>query len=155
MRTPQEIADYYRQEQVNDFLNFTAEVLLPYLSAEQVKPFLKESADLTDWKPEPLSREGVLAAMRGYMEFAWGKVENHRGISASRSVEKMSAWLWILGDEEMVASARDNANYAYYGAPILKKICDVYGFPVPDNDGVRNMSQGKPCCEGCTEGCDK
>src|SRR5690348_11230377 len=99
MRTIEDIITHYRNKQESDFFGFAGEVLLPYLSAEQVKPFLKPDADLSDWKQEPLKFEAVVTAMREYMEFAWDKVQDHRGISASRSVEKMQAWLWLLGDE--------------------------------------------------------
>ncbi len=153
MRTTQEIIRYYRNH--SDFFGFTGEVLIPYLSEDEVKPFLKEGTDLTEWKQQPLTREYVIAEMRQYMEFAWGKVEDHRGISASRSVEKMRAWLWLLEDEDTRAFADDEWHYAQYGAPILKKICEVYGFPIPDGDDIRNMSQGKPCEEGCDQGCER
>lgn len=155
MRTVDEIVEYYRREQGNDFFGFTAEVLLSYLTAEQFKEFAKPDADLSEWKAQPLTREYVLEEMRKYMEFAWGKVEDHRGLSAGRSIEKMQAWLWLLGDEETRAFADDGDNYAQYGAPILKKICEVYGFPIPEGEAIKRMSQGLPCYEGCQEGCSR
>src|SRR5258708_34724817 len=89
LKTTDEIVEYYRKEGKNDFLGFAADVLLPYLPVEQVKEFLNDDVDLSEWKPLPLTAEAVIANMREYMAFAWGKVENHRGISAERSVEKM------------------------------------------------------------------
>lgn len=153
MKTYDEIVAFYEAESKNDFLGFTADVLLPYLPVEKVKPFLKEDADLSEWKTVPLTEESVITEMRGYMEFAWGKAQDHRGISASRSVEKMSAWLWLLGDEETLSFAKDGDNYRNYGAPILKKICEVYQFPIPDDEGIKNMSEGKPCYPGRDSGC--
>jgi hypothetical protein len=81
------------------------------------------------------------------MAFAWGKARDHRGISASRSVEKMRTWVWLLDDPEITA------NYQNYGAPILRAICERYGFPIPDGDDMRRMSEGEPCRDGCDEGC--
>lgn len=153
MKTSEDIITYYRNEQEGDMFGFTAEVLLPYLSAEQVRPFLKDDADLSDWEQEPLKFEAVVAAMREYMEFAWGKVQDHRGISASRSVEKMQAWLWLLGDEETLTFAQASRNYAQYGAPVLKKICEKYGFPVPEGEDIERMAKGLPCEHGCEMGC--
>ncbi len=128
---------------------------MAYLPIEQFKEFVKKDANLSDWEPIPLTHEAVLAEMKEYMEFAWGKVDAHRGISASRSVEKMQAWLWLLGDEETLTFARDDDNYTNYGAPVLMKICQVYDFPIPDDEGIRNMAQGKPCYPGCDEGCGR
>jgi len=86
------------------------------------------------------------------MEFAWGKIEDHRGISANRSIEKMEAWLWLLDDEETLA-ALEEAPYKNYGAPKLKVICDKYGFPVPQDETIQNMIASRPCREGCQDGC--
>lgn len=155
MRTIEEVIEYYRRESKNDPLGFEGEVLLPYLSAEQAREFLQEGADLSEWQQAPLLFESIVKQMCEYMTFAWGKVQDHRGISASRSVEKMCAWLWLLGDEETRAFAKDEHNYPQYGAPVLKKICDKYGFPVPAGSDIENMVQGKKCsqdCAGCGSG---
>lgn len=76
----------------------------------------------------------IKAAMGKYMEFAWDKVADQRGISASRSIEKMQEWAWLLGDDEVVAWCNDLALYPQYGAPILGRICEKYGFPIPESD---------------------
>jgi hypothetical protein len=65
----------------------------------------------------------------------------------------MSAWLWLLGEEELHQFAEDSKNYPQYGAPILKKICEKYGFPVPEGEAIANMSQGLSCSQYCEEGC--
>jgi hypothetical protein len=153
MRTLDDIVEYYRKHGKDDLLGFSAEVLLPYLPAEKLRKFAKDDADLSEWEPKPLDRETVLAEMKEYMAFAWDKVYAHRGISASRSVEKMAAWVWLLADEDTYAFAKESEHYTNYGAPILMKICQVYGFPIPDDEGVRRMTRGKPCHDGCEEGC--
>src|SRR5579859_7051421 len=106
MKTEDEILAYYQQ--CDDMLGFVGEAILPFLSPEKVSPLLKEDADLSDWQQKPLTRESVIATMREYMTFAWEKVMDHRGISAMRSVEKMTAWLWLLGDEETQQFAEDS-----------------------------------------------
>lgn len=155
MQTIEEIVAYYERERQEDIFGFLSEVLLRYLPTEAVKPFLKEGTDLSAWQPTPLTEEAVIADMGQYMAFAWGKVSDHRGISAYRSIEKMQGWLWLLGDEETLAYAKDEEHYPQYGAPILLRICQRYGFPVPDEEGIRNMAQGKPCYPGCQEGCGR
>ncbi len=153
MRTREDITTYCQKN--NDFFGHTVEVLVPYLPFEQAKPYLIDSATPEEWKQTPLTREAALAEMKEYMAFAWDKVEDHRGLSADRSVTKMQAWLWLLGDEETLAYAKDEEHYAQYGAPILKKICEVYGFPIPEGSHIENMSQGKPCVPECDMGCGR
>ena len=152
MRTSAEIAEHYRRTRDDDFLGFAAGVLLAYLTAEEFREFAKPDADLSDWIARPLEREAVIAEMRDYMEFAWGKVRDHRGISAKRSRDKMGAWLFVLGDDELREVVERGA-YAQYGAPALKAVCDKYGFPVPEGEDIARMMRGLPCRPGCEEGC--
>lgn len=154
MRTTGEIVSHYRELKDRDLLGFQAEVLLPYLSADEVRPFCRTGADLNGWKDEPLTEARVLEDMRGYMEFAWGKVVNHRGISASRTVEKMEAWIWLLGRDDLL-EAIAGAGFENYGVPKLKVICDSLGFPVPEGDDISRMSLGQPCRPDCDEGCGR
>lgn len=155
MRTFDEVVAHYREVQEQDPLTrmFASEVLLSYLPAEHLKGLVSGEADLTDWEPYPLTREQVLEEMRSYMEFAWSKVINHRGISANRSVIKMGVWLWLLGDDELCEFVKDRRNFPQYGAPILARICEKYRFSLPDADGVWNMAIGRPCRPNCDMGC--
>lgn len=154
VRTAEEVAEHYRREQGSDILGFMANVLLPYLPFELARPFLKEGATAEAWgEAQPLTREYILQEMGAYLVFGWGKVEDHRGISASRTVEKMRTWLWLLRDEETLRFAEDSGNYAQYGAPVLKRICEVYGFEMPTDERLLRMAQGLPCVPGCRSGC--
>jgi len=156
MRTIDEIVEYYRLEQSADFFGFVAEVLFPFLPFDKAKEWLKEDATAEEWgEVEELTRESVLEWMRDYMEFAWSKARNHRGLSAGRSVDKMRAWLWLLGDDELVTFASGRRNYSQYGVPILKAICEKYDFPMPADKGVERMAQGLPCCRDCNMGCGR
>jgi hypothetical protein len=150
MKTHDEIVD--RCKEADHFFDFTQEVLLPYLPIEKAEPFLRDDADLLQWKEQLLIQDAIIDKMKDYMEFAWEKVQDHRGLSTSRSIEKMAAWLWLLGDEETLSFAESNENYAQYGAPILKRICEKYGFSVPIGEDIDNMAKGKPCSYGC-KGC--
>ena len=134
-----------------DFFGFGVGVLIGYLPFALAQPFLKGGSSESDWSIYyDLSEESIIEDMRGYMGFAWGKVENHRGISANRSVDKMTAWLWLLGEEGLVTEA----SYPQYGAPILAVISRKYDFDIPDDEGLSRMIAGKLCRDGCDEGCD-
>jgi hypothetical protein len=154
VRTQEEIRDHYEKHRYEDILGFVGDVLLPYLRFELVKPWLKPECTEEDWGTQlPLAREAIVEQMRVYMEFAWEKALNHRGISADRSVTKMAMWLWILGDDDAVRFAKDQDNYPNYGAPVLKYVCERYGFPIPDSEMLRRMADGARCEPGCEQGC--
>lgn len=152
MRTPEEIVARCKVEGDRFSIagQFVVEALVPFLTFEQARPLLKPDATENGWPTEPLTREAVLSEMRAYMEFAWGKVQDHRGLSASRSVEKIGAWIWLLGDEEILNEFKAT-DYAQYGAPKLAAACRHYGFPVPEDESLACMIAGRPCL-GCESG---
>jgi hypothetical protein len=139
------------QETRGEIFSFHAEVLVPFLPFDIAKQFLVADAKAENWKPTPFDRETVLGEMRTYMaEYGWPKATEHRGLSASRTVDKMRAWSWLLGDDKAVELC--DGDYAPYGAPILKALSDYFGFPVPDSDGAKRMAAGEACdpeCESC------
>jgi hypothetical protein len=151
MHTQDEIVTYLGTHQ--SWLGFNVQALIPFLDFEHARSFLKDEVTAEEWEPTrlPLTEEGVLAEMREYMEFAWDKVENHRGISANRNVEKMEAWVWLLGRDDVLGRFLA-APYPQYGAPRLAQLCRDLSFPIPDGPGLVNMIAGRPCHEGC-EGC--
>ena len=102
MRTQDEIVARIREKR--SFFGFDAEVLLPSLDFEHAVEFLKPEATREHWEgggekkePYPLAEASVMRDFRDYAEFAWGKAQDHRGLSAYRSLEKLSAWAWLLG----------------------------------------------------------
>lgn len=151
MRTQEEIATKVRASRTK-FLDFAGDALLAYLDFDHAREFLKDGTTAEQWAEchTPLAADKVIAEMRDYMSFAWGKVEDHRGISASRSVDKMTAWAWLLGDGGAYA-AIEAAGFPNYGAPKLAAVCRVLGFPIPDDSGVQRMIAGERC--GAYDGC--
>lgn len=121
-RKPQGPFDNLLKFQVNDLLDF-----MPY---EIAREFLKDDIDAEKWAGfyKPLTKDNVIIEMRKYMPFAWDKCTGERGISSNRSIAHYNAWLWILEDKEALEFLADEDNYACYGAPILKYICDRYDF---------------------------
>jgi hypothetical protein len=166
MRSTEEIAAYI--ESATGVFDFTTAVCLDYLPWEQAKPFLRDEyvakveAGEEEHKQLTPDHATVLAEMKDYMPFALGKAANHRGLSANRSISKMVAWLWLLGDDELRGQIeREEIGYTNYGAPILKAICEKYDFPIaledndwaPDKTAFLRMAEGKPCEPGCIGGC--
>lgn len=153
MRTQDEIVA--KIEASAGFLDFTGEVLKPYLDFEHAKPYLNPGTTPEQWEDAREKDHGdnaIRAALAEYMAFAWGKVEDHRGISASRSVDKCSAWAWLLAGDD-IAREIDAAGYAQYGAPKLAVICQRFGLPIPQSEEVQRMIGGQPCVPGCDGGC--
>lgn len=157
MRTLSEALTWYKQHEADDMLGFKLQVLLDYLPFELAKPYLKPEATAAAWHTDlhQFTPEQVIADARAYMAFAWGKVLEHRGLSAGRSVEKMQMWCYLLGEDRLVALCNNENQYAKYGAPILLAICTMFGWPVPMDDRVARMAAGKSCRDGCDEGCGR
>lgn len=136
-------------------LDFFPEVVIGFLTFNQAKPFLNfkttsEEEVREKWAADALMEETVLAEMKEYMAFAWGKAQDHRGISANRSVQKMEAWAWLLERDDEI----DWENYSQYGAPILKQVCEVFDFPIPEDEDLQRMMTGEQCSpDGCEMGC--
>ncbi len=127
MKTVEEIVVRITElEQGNtDFLGFQRSDLIDYLPFDLAKPYLRDGVTSDQWKAAPLTEEAVKESMLDYMEFAWGKANNCRGISAGRSVAHYEAWLWVLEDD--LGQALEGI-YEYYGKPCLRAICEKYGW---------------------------
>lgn len=149
---------------------FGNDVLLDYLPFDRVRPFLKEGTTAEQWhgpigafqgcggptdmtRPlDPADAAHTLLAAEKYAAFGWTKIEGHRGISASRTIEKMAEWLWILGWEPEDVFDTD-ADWGQYGAGCLVRACRRLGLPEPEDAWAQNMIEGRPCWPGCEEGC--
>lgn len=153
MRTNDEIVARIRhlEETKEDFFGSTRSDLLRALPFKDAKPWLKPEVTETMWPAPICTREQIIAAMSEYLVFALGKAEDHRGLSANRSIEHFRGWTWLLGDEDYAAIKWDG--YSSYGCPVLKQVGERYDLPLPTDDWFKNMSSGKPCEPDCQEGC--
>lgn len=153
MRTQEEITARIRAIESKDLFGFAREVLLSALEFEHVKPFLKEGTTAEQWGVPPHADDSsVTEAARQYLAFAWGKAEDHRGLSADRSVVKLTEYFWLLGKEDAL-QRMDAAGYAQYGAPILKICAEALGTPIPTSPALVRMMAGEACVPGCEQGC--
>lgn len=123
MRTESEILDRIDVIADDDWLGTRRNELIPRLSFDKAKSFLKDSVTENEWLPRPRDHEQIKKEMLEYMPFAWEKANNCRGISAARSIDHYKEWLWLLGDCEI-----DLDSYELYGKPQLKRICAKYGW---------------------------
>lgn len=139
LRTQEEIVeklDYHQSKE--SFFDFTPDVLIPVLKWEFAKKYLipeyVEKVEKEEEKFECISDlKTIVQDFLDYMVFAWGKAENQRGLSASRSINKLSAWLWLLNREDLVAIIEDDNLYNPYGAPALIEVCNNLGIEVPES----------------------
>lgn len=144
---PQEkILERYRNVAPRDPLGFEASHYVPYMTYENAEEFLKEEFQndeetRKEWGSGELDVESTIIDMKEYMDFAWDKANNFRGISSDRSIRHYVAWTWLIGDVDFSAKI-DNSNYEYYGKPILVMICQHYGWDHKKwDDGVRVNSE--------------
>lgn len=151
MRTQDEIVVRAKNPEVDDLFGFAQEVLVPALDFEHAREFLKDPEN-TEWSG-PLSTEDIEEHAKGYLEFAIGKIIDHRGISASRSVVKLTEYAWLLGRDDVV-SEMGNTEYPQYGAPMVRAFALGMGWPWPaDNPYLARMELGLPCQPDCEAGC--
>ena len=125
MRTDAEIVERVREIEKHDWLGTERSDLVAVLPFEQAREFLKDSIKESGWKQLARDEGAVKDRMHDYMPFAWKKANGRRGISAGRSLDHMSAWLWLLGRE---AAAEQVREYDQYGKPRLRAICEAFGW---------------------------
>lgn len=127
-RTQDEIVERIKMRKQDDFLGFEWQEYLFYLDFDHAKEFLKPEVQEKDW-PFPDKRSPI-DVLKEYMPFAWDKANNCRSISAERSINHFIAWLWLAKEDEILGEVEKDYefNYEPYGKPILRKICDHFGW---------------------------
>lgn len=119
---------------ITDFFGFSIGVAVDYLPFEEAKKHLIEEKwpELENtWKPITDVYEAAQDFL-DYMVFAWMKAMDERGLSASRSVVKLAAWMHILSRPDVADILMDDGLYDPYGRPALRKACEVLGITFPD-----------------------
>lgn len=127
MRTTAEIVARAAKSE-NDFFGFTRGVLLSHLPFADAKPYLVEDATEAEWTTLPTDRESIVAEIRDYLPFAWEKAQDKRGLSAIRSLQKMAAWVWLAGDDDLLPAIEHATGY---GEDALAAISRRYDCAVP------------------------
>ena len=144
----------------NDFFGAERNELVTALPFEDAQPWLVEHAKKADWLEATATDALVKSAASEYLRFAIGKAENHRGLSASRSIDHFRGWVWLTASLELYEQFNETS-YANYGAPQLKFGAAVLGLSAswaelaPEGSQIDRMSLGLSCWpEGCDEGCN-
>jgi hypothetical protein len=133
VRTDDEILARIEQIKEADFFGFETGDLVVCLPFEKAKKYLIDTVKSDEWNVTPHDRDSVVKTITEYMEFAWDKACNGRGISAGRSMAHYNALVWLAGDD-----LGDLNHYQFYGKDNLRKICDHYGLDAEHwDDGVR------------------
>jgi len=152
IRTQDEVVARIREVQIDRLWEFATEILVAYLDFEHARGFLRPEVTSAGWiQLDPADRQAIRAALREYLHFAWKKVLDHRGLSAGRSIDKLGAWAWLLGDDEVVAVLADESRYTPYGAPMLAYLSTRYSVPIPAGEVASRMSRGLACHADCEE----
>ncbi|WLS43233.1 hypothetical protein Q3V37_17580 [Micromonospora profundi] len=156
IRTQEEIVTRVWALRANrgDIFGFREEVLVEALDLDHARQVL------TPRHPEAWTqRVDHETYARDYLQFAIGKIIDHRGNSASRSVDKLGELTWLLVRDDIVAEM-DHVSYPMYGAPKVKAFADGFGWPFLDDlDGddrlaLARMAEGQQCHpQGCERGC--
>lgn len=149
-RTAEQILARIENQDQNDFLGFRYDVLVPTLPWEQARPFLTDTAVEADWQGDTNTWQHLYNNTVQYVKFGLGKAEDHRGVSAYRTITKLNTWCWLLGDD---TDAVYGAPYPSYGVPGIMVAAGLLGMTVQLSPTLLRMSQGLPCVEGCQEGC--
>lgn len=135
MRTDDEILSRIEVVKENDWMGTQIGDLIVRLPFDKARPYLKPEVTEADWKPASRDRDALLAQMLDYMPFAWEKANNERGLSAGRSMDHYSAWVWLAGDD-----LGDLLEYEFYGKENLRRICQQYGWDADQWDDGRRVN---------------
>ncbi|GEM_PF-5993673 len=126
---------------VSDLFAFGPSVWVDYLPWDKAKPLLskeKPNSFLAEVHEEKIAtqitdvREAVQDFL-DYLVFGWSKALNERGISASRTINKIAAWMWILGREDLEELVSRDGLYNPYGMPALIAVSEQLGIEVPQD----------------------
>jgi hypothetical protein len=141
-----------------DMFGWRREVLIQFgLSFEFAEKWRSNEATLESWGVP--SDERTRQAASKYLKFAMGKASDHRGVSASRSVDKLMEFAWLLGNETLQQDMERSQDFKQYGAPLLKAFAVVMDMiDVCDanvNAVLARMATGEKCDDLCMEGCEE
>lgn len=134
---------FYLESEFEDFFGVKTQELLKFIKFEFAKEFLKDEYLATnpngeEWNKNCLevTRENVFKEIIDYLQFAWGKANDCRGLSANRSIEHFRALLWLLDDGSL--EKMESIKYEHYGKEMLIFVSELVGFDwIKEDDGIR------------------
>lgn len=126
MKSINEVIEFTKVEGAKALFNFYVDPLTEFMSLEVANSSgLFKDLSEEDWAHtvKEYNRDNVLMSMKDYLPFAFEKAREERGLSASRSIQKMRTYLFMLNDIELCSEIED---YTDYGLPQLEKISTKY-----------------------------
>jgi len=140
MKTADQIKARIREVEQNDWLGTQVSDLLVHLPFDEARAWLKPEATREEW--DALEPKDPLDCIREYLDFAWGKANDCRGISAGRSLDHLKAWLWLAGFDDLVEQHFET--YSHYGKKQLVIGSLIVGFDwkAHDNGDWVNSEDG-------------
>lgn len=100
----------------------------------------------------PLDRAAIKAEVAEAIARAWWQVCDHHMFTVRTVICECSAWLWVLGEDDLSAWCMDPANWPMMGVPVLRRVAEHLGIEERHTgDWGDRMARGEPCCEGCRE----
>lgn len=136
LMSPEEIEKLMENDFSDDFLGFKTQVAIDFLPWETAKKYFNVDyiKEIEKGEKEFFYVDNVAEATQDfldYMVFAWMKATDERGISASRSISKLSTWMRILNRKDISDILEDESLYTPYGKPALVKACKQLGISYP------------------------
>ncbi|MES2942967.1 MAG: hypothetical protein V4772_08890 [Pseudomonadota bacterium] len=133
MKTTEEIKARIAAIADDDWMGTQQSDLIHYLPFDEAKNYLKDGVTVEQWDGRTITPP--LDAVKDYLPFAWGKANDCRGLSASRSLDHLKAWLWLAGFDSIVAEHFQD--YDYYGKFQLVLASELTGFDWKKEDDGR------------------
>ena len=136
LATPEQIKWFIEDTGDNDLFGFMKQVWLEALSYEDGLPFWSDEYKnlVATGETEHTFCEWIIDTTQDFLDylvFGFWKALDERGISAGRTIQKLSAWLLLLGREDLAAEVDDSEFYNPYWIPALIKLCIELSIPYP------------------------
>ena len=119
----------------NDFFGAETGHLIYRLDYDRARPYIKDDVTPESWAEATTAVNPASVEARDYLPFAWGKANDCRGLSASRSIDHMAAFLFLAGRQDLADGIRDH--YEFYGKPCLVLASEFFGFDWRAHDDGR------------------
>lgn len=130
-KTDEEIIERIKFVEPVDWMGVMKIDLIGFLSYEAARAFLNEDITEEQWNAQRYT--DPIKAAREYLPFAWTKANDRRGLSAGRSLDHLSVYLWVAGYDSLVAS-HFFGRWNHYGKLQLVIASALCGFPWREHD---------------------
>ncbi len=153
MKTDQEILARIEEVADKDWMGTQRGDLVVRLPYDLAKQYLRDDAnmDADKWNTAVKELQAPMDLIKDYLEFAWDKANNCRGLSAGRSLEHILTWLWLEGYDKLVKEHFET--YDMYGKLQLVIASSLVNFDWAAHDNKRwaNDEDGPGIDEGTRE----